>query len=272
MFFVIGAIAWVEKTINGNRSSFLGGAGLNIGVAAIRNSVDAVLVSLFGSPQPKPPVRYANLLRFCQQHAGRTARFSYVDSENDSESVIECDFGVLLNLTEYACTFTQEYTDNWVHICCRAPLDARLMIEHVSKYNPRCISLDFMYTSIRSILPTVKHLLPKVEYIFMNKLEHLIARELNIQEFFSGTFIVTDGPNGASLLASDHVVCQVSGIPQTNVIDTSAAGDTFTGTFISRVMQGYDFSESLSFANQQAAEIVFVPGVGFKDDVLFDNT
>ena len=94
------------------------------------------------------------------------------------------------------------------------------------------------------------------DYIILNEVEGEILSNkenfcdildrLSIQ-FPRSTIVLTIGDQGAMCKNSDGVYKQ--GSYRVNVVDTTAAGDTFTGYFISAISQNLDMEEALRIAS-----------------------
>lgn len=73
--------------------------------------------------------------------------------------------------------------------------------------------------------------------------------------------LLTHGARGASYRAGkSHETIPVPAVPVENVIDTTAAGDTFIGFFITALLQGKKISGALHNASRAAALCVSRPG------------
>ena len=79
-----------------------------------------------------------------------------------------------------------------------------------------------------------------------NQLMHIIAKK-----FPKATIVITMGEKG-SLYHSQEETIEQQVIP-TEVVDTTAAGDTFTGYLIGSLMKGYDAKASMEYATKAAS-------------------
>jgi ribokinase len=71
------------------------------------------------------------------------------------------------------------------------------------------------------------------------------------KKFPSAKIVLTLGENG--VIYKDGIIEMKNGIYQVSVVDTTAAGDTFTGFFIASIVQGQDIKEALRLASLAAA-------------------
>jgi ribokinase len=119
--------------------------------------------------------------------------------------------------------------------------------------------------------PDVVHFLPLCDIVIPNETEAAqlcnlpvvnLANAANaasaIQQLGARNVIITLGENGAWLHTTDwsgHVPT-----PKVDVVDTTAAGDTFIGAFVLRLSEGAGFREAAHFACKAAAISVTRPG------------
>lgn len=109
--------------------------------------------------------------------------------------------------------------------------------------------------------------LDKVDYLILNEIEATDILgvpfdknldELLIKRFPHSKIVLTLGENGSVYRDSDTRIQQ--GIYKVPVVDTTGAGDTFTGFFIGTVSQGRDVKTALELAAKAAAISVTVKG------------
>lgn len=109
--------------------------------------------------------------------------------------------------------------------------------------------------------------LEKVDYLILNEIEaadilgvpfNENLDELLIKRFPHSKIVLTLGENGSVYRDSDTRIQQ--GIYKVPVVDTTGAGDTFTGFFIGAVSQGRDVKTALELAAKAAAISVTVKG------------
>ena len=100
------------------------------------------------------------------------------------------------------------------------------------------------------------NILAEVDLLVMNETEALLLSKIQFKnekdlikihrKLKAKATIVTLGGDGAYLIENNEVTYQAA-IP-TNVVDTTCAGDTFTGALAYRQANGYEIKESLKFA------------------------
>jgi len=92
------------------------------------------------------------------------------------------------------------------------------------------------------------------------------------KQFPKAAFILTLGSRGSLYRAGVKEIHQV--IYQVPVVDTTAAGDTFTGYFFGSLVKGIDVKEALAIASKAASMAVSkvgaVPSIPFWDEVMKD--
>ncbi len=102
--------------------------------------------------------------------------------------------------------------------------------------------------------------LDKISWFILNEVEGMaltkssdIDRVLDkmVHKFPSAKILLTLGEKGASLYADGEIYNRE--IFETSVVDTTAAGDTFTGYFLSSIMQNKSYEKSLEIATMAAS-------------------
>ena len=78
------------------------------------------------------------------------------------------------------------------------------------------------------------------------------------RKFPSACFVLTLGPQGAYYVGAKQTIWQE--IYPAKVVDTTAAGDTFTGYFLAAILEGKSVKASLDLAAKAAAIAVSRPG------------
>lgn len=111
--------------------------------------------------------------------------------------------------------------------------------------------------------------LEMVEWFILNEIEGSditgrqdpedILNEL-LRRYPSCHIVLTLGDRGSVYADADSRICQ--GIIETDTVDTTAAGDTFTGYFIHALLGGADMRQALRTAAQAASITVSRPGAG----------
>ena len=100
-------------------------------------------------------------------------------------------------------------------------------------------------------------LLPSLEDVEMlygiNEFEAGAAKLLELNP--TATLLIKDGPNGM-LYRDENEQFHLSVTPVTKVVDTTAAGDSFNGSFLAARAMGKTVRDSLTFAAAIAAEVI----------------
>lgn len=81
-----------------------------------------------------------------------------------------------------------------------------------------------------------------------------------LRAFPGQRLVVTLGKNGVVALQDEHII-RIPG-RHVQVVDTTGAGDSFTGALAARLAQGDDFAQALLYANVAASLTVQRPGAG----------
>lgn len=101
-----------------------------------------------------------------------------------------------------------------------------------------------------------------VDYFIMNELEigslldspsafTITSKDKLLNSFPKSSFIITLGSKGAHYISRDYELHQE--IFKADVIDTTGAGDTFTGYFISGIIKGRSIDESMKLASKASS-------------------
>lgn len=77
-------------------------------------------------------------------------------------------------------------------------------------------------------------------------------------KFPHAKIVLTLGGSGSRYIDRDQVICQDAF--RVKAVDTTAAGDTFTGFFLSGIISGRSVKEALQLASRAAAIAVSRPG------------
>jgi ribokinase len=111
------------------------------------------------------------------------------------------------------------------------------------------------------VTPEIRDALPLVDLLLVNKTEaeYFTGMEADnsveyrdcIRSLGVAAAVVTLGSEGA-LVFEQNKVSSVSA-RQANVVDTTAAGDTYTGALVSRLSKGYDLPAAAEFASYASA-------------------
>ena len=129
---------------------------------------------------------------------------------------------------------------------------------------------------------TLLPLLPQVDYLILNEVEaaqflqleqagdpEFMAKEL-IRQFPNVTIILTVGKDGSIYAEGDQLIRQ--GAFSVKAVDTTAAGDTFTGFLLAGLLNGGDPAEAMKYASAASAISVTrlgaAPSIPEKAEVL----
>ena len=107
--------------------------------------------------------------------------------------------------------------------------------------------------------------LDQIDYFILNEIEAMQILEMDDQEeidgeyfidllhkrFPSATIVLTLGGDGSICVSGDEYVKQL--IYKVKAVDTTAAGDTYTGYFIAGILNGKTIKESMDMASKASA-------------------
>ena len=117
------------------------------------------------------------------------------------------------------------------------------------------LGLRVMYSAAPFDVDAVREVLPFVSVLAMNEIEKnqlLAALETDIKDLPVDEVIVTKGSKGAEIHLRDGSITTVKS-HDVDVIDTTAAGDTFAGYFAAARDEGLDIPDALKLASAAAA-------------------
>ncbi|MBV8802659.1 MAG: adenosine kinase [Gammaproteobacteria bacterium] len=142
---------------------------------------------------------------------------------------------------------------------CEAAIEARKIAEKYGVKTALCLSDPNMVMYFKSQL---KEIIGKqIDIIFSNEGEALLFTETNhvdeakeVLKQYAKSFVITQGDKGA-LLYDGNQFYHVPALP-VKVVDTVGAGDTFAGTFLYGITQGYDYVQAGRLANLAASKVV----------------
>jgi len=142
---------------------------------------------------------------------------------------------------------------------CEAAIVAREMAEKYGVKTALCLSDPNMVMYFKSELHNI--IGKQVDIIFSNEHEALLFTETNYIDDakealkkYAKSFVITQGDKGA-ILYDGKQFYHVPAYP-VKVLDTVGAGDTFAGTFLYGITQGYDYLHAGKLANLAASKVV----------------
>lgn len=119
-----------------------------------------------------------------------------------------------------------------------------------------------------------KDLYPYIDYIKPNETEASILTDIEVKDFDSAkkaarwfidngvkNVIITLGKRGAILVRKDDSATYEFEPPKVEAVDTTGAGDVFSGALMAELSNGADISNAIEFANHAAALSVTKLGV-----------
>ena len=244
---------------------FCGGKGLNQSIALAKAGVEVYHAGLIGEEGEI-------LLKTCQE-GGVDSRYIRKTTEKSGHTIIQVDKDGQNCILLYGGanqSITREYVDEVLshfekgdilllqneinlldYIINQAYEKGMMIILNPSPYNEKLDSCDFKKISML--------LLNEVEgaQVTGEKDEKKIL--VRLRELYPDMQVVlTLGKDGSVYQYKDQVYRQ--GIFSVQAVDTTAAGDTFTGYFLRRALEGGTLEEALSLAAAASALAVSRPG------------
>lgn len=129
---------------------------------------------------------------------------------------------------------------------------------------------------VKRIAPLIHNNLSNISYIIGNNFEFEALFSINsisdipLLQKLPPSFVITLGGQGSFGVSSESIVYQKAFKPHA-VVDTTGAGDTFAGGFLSAVSQGSDLSHSLCWGAATAQVVVEQEGARLQGSVYEHN-
>jgi ribokinase len=97
-----------------------------------------------------------------------------------------------------------------------------------------------------------------IDILILNEIE---AKSINLDQLNNPNLIValTQGAKGVSITVNG-ITKHYPAVPVQNVVDTTAAGDTFTGYFLAEYLRTQNIERAVSLATQAASLCIQKPG------------
>lgn len=254
--YAVPHIASPGETLNASdRQVFLGGKGANMSVAAARAGAHVRHIGAVG-PDGRWAVdrmlEYGVDVRTISQVETQTAH-AMIFVAPDGENSIAVYQGASINIPETALNeaLTQAETGDWFI----TQNETNLHVEGVKL--AKKMGLLVGYAAAPFDLKATEAVMPFLDFLILNEVEaEQLARatgtapsDLPVQDI-----VVTRGSKGAVWFGATGEV-QIDPVPVTPV-DTTGAGDTFTGYVIAGLDRGHPMEQALKTATKAAALMV----------------
>ncbi len=261
-----------------SRQEFYGGKGLNQSIAIARSGVTVYHAGAVGRSDGKVLIDILNMNKVNTDHIklydGVPTGHAVIQVDKEGQNCILLYGGTnqmitkeqvdstLLNFSKGDFIILQNEINLLDYIIEEAHKKGLIIVLNPSPMNEKIYSLRLDY----------------VDYFMLNEVEaseicghapnHLLIESLS-SKYPEAKIVLTLGEKGAIYRYKNFTV--EHGIFEVPVIDTTGAGDTFTGYFIGSIAQGYDVKESLRLASLAAAISVSKKGaetsIPFMEDV-----
>ena len=267
---IIGSIALDTIENNrGKREDLIGGSTTYVTVAAGR-SVPVNVVGVIGNDFPDEGLeiyqRYANSLVDLECKEGNTFRWGSRYGENmDSRETLFTDLGVFSDFSPRLSTVNKNVSNVFL-----ANIHPSLQLSVINQMAGKpLIVTDTMNLWIETTKNELLEVLKKSDILLINESEaELISGTNNIdrsavqlQGLGPSTVVIKKGSSGAVLFHGEEKV-SIGAYPVKDVIDTTGAGDTFGGGFVSALASGGTFRDALIKGSALAS--ICVEGFGIE--------
>ena len=250
---IIGSIALDTIENNrGKREDLIGGSTTYVTVAAGR-SVPVNVVGVIGNDFPDEGLkiyqRYANSLVDLECKEGNTFRWGGRYGENmDNRETLFTDLGVFSDFSPRLSTVNKNVSNVFL-----SNIHPSLQLSVINQMAGKpLIVTDTMNLWIETTKNELLEVLKKSDILLINESEaELITGTNNIdrsaiqlQGLGPSTVVIKKGSSGAVLFHGEEKV-SIGAYPVKDVIDTTGAGDTFGGGFVSALASGGTFRDAL---------------------------
>ena len=267
---IIGSISLDTIENNrGKREDLIGGSTTYATVAAGR-LVPVNVVGVIGNDFPDEGLkiykRYANSLVDLECKEGNTFRWGGRYGENmDSRETLFTDLGVFSDFSPRLSTVNKNVSNVFL-----ANIHPSLQLSVINQMAGKpLIVTDTMNLWIETTKNKLLKVLKKSDILLINESEaELISGTNNIdrsavqlQGLGPSTVVIKKGSSGAVLFHGEEKV-SIGAYPVKDVIDTTGAGDTFGGGFVSALASGGTFRDALIKGSALAS--ICVEGFGIE--------
>ena len=267
---IVGSIALDTIENNrGKREDLIGGSTTYVTVAAGR-SVPVNVVGVIGNDFPDEGLeiyqRYANSLVDLECKEGNTFRWGGRYGENmDNRETLFTDLGVFSDFSPRLSTVNKNVSNVFL-----SNIHPSLQLSVINQMAGKpLIVTDTMNLWIETTKNELLEVLKKSDILLINESEaELITGTNNIdrsavqlQGLGPSTVVIKKGSSGAVLFHGEEKV-SIGAYPVKDVIDTTGAGDTFGGGFVSALASGGTFRDALIKGSALAS--ICVEGFGIE--------
>ena len=250
---IVGSIALDTIENNrGKREDLIGGSTTYVTVAAGR-SVPVNVVGVIGNDFPDEGLkiyqRYANSLVDLECKEGNTFRWGGRYGENmDNRETLFTDLGVFSDFSPRLSTVNKNVSNVFL-----ANIHPSLQLSVINQMAGKpLVVTDTMNLWIETTKNELLEVLKKSDILLINESEaELISGTNNIdrsavqlQGLGPSTVVIKKGSSGVVLFHGEEKV-SIGAYPVKDVIDTTGAGDTFGGGFVSALASGGTFRDAL---------------------------
>ena len=231
----------------------LGGKGANMSVAAARAAAHVIHIGAVGKDGTWAIERlteYGVDTRFITR--GSTTGHAIIMVDQNGENAIVIHSGANIELTDDAigAALSQASTSDYF----MAQNETNMQVE--AAITAKNLGLKVVYAAAPFVIDAVKQILPTVDILILNQIE---AEQLQKatgkkpQDFGVSQVIITLGSRGCQWFNSETGASKLFDAEPVEAVDTTGAGDTFTGYLIAGLDRGMPMEQAILNANRAAA-------------------
>lgn len=258
-----------ETLASTDRNMFLGGKGANMSVAAARAGSHVRHIGAVGNDGRwaiERLLEYGVDTRSISEVDTETAQaIIAVDRHGENAIILHQGANVKINAAHVQAALSEAATGDW--FVCQNETNFQVEGAKLAKQ----LGLKIAYAAAPFEADAVEQILPFLDFLILNEIEMeqltgslgKTAENLNLD-----TVIVTKGGGGATLFQRSETVKSLHfDAIRVTPIDTTGAGDTFTGYVLSSLDRGLPIEQAMQLATKAAALMVTRQGTA---DVIPD--
>jgi len=248
----------------------IGGGGANVAITAKRMGISTTLISVIGQNS------FSNLIRDDLNRYGISDKYIIsCENYNNISTILLSQDGerTVLNYRTPHCQQKKmrevlERLENghlvsWIYFGGHLPdlsLADKAILFHSLRAHKIKIALNLSRAECEAGYEALSPLLAQTDLLIQNAHEFsnilgknyesvdLSQNHLSHLPAFMGDLVITDAQNGSFAYSGDKVYKQKAIVPQ-QIIDTTGAGDAFSGAYLAQIMQGSTIPDALLSAS-----------------------
>ena len=249
----------------------MGGTGTNTAVTFARQELKTAYLGLIGKDSPGQEVKntlskHNVSLEMLQEADKWPTAYSVIISLPEVGRTILKKTGACHEITEQDIAF-DEIKAKWLYLGSLSGGSYKIVkpvVEFAKKNNIQIAINPVGDLQLTEGLEELRGILDNVDVVILNQEESAILAGLDIEkeeeifkkldDMVKGIIVMTKGPKG--VIVSDGKSQYSAGIPDSNLVDRTGAGDAFSAAFISGLIEKNDISYAIQLATANATSVL----------------